>query len=324
MKCVILAGGSGERFWPLSTLDLPKQFLKLFGEKSLLRQTFERLSFEVPPHDIFVVTNKRYVDMTARELPELPKENIIPEPERKNTAPACTLASLMFGEEEILFVAPSDHYIPETERFWDHVKAAKDFLEDHEGIMTFGILPTRVETGYGYIEVGERVADGVFKAVRFHEKPDHDTASFYVQSGNYLWNSGMFMYRVGYFVEQMKKHAPQVIEPFLSKRDLVEVYREVPSVSIDHALMEKADRIYVMRANFTWSDVGNFKSLKELGMKSSGHVILRDSENVFALTTKPTVVIGVKDVVIVESEHGILVCDMEQTEKIRNVLKDHT
>ncbi|MBC7121821.1 MAG: mannose-1-phosphate guanylyltransferase, partial [Pseudothermotoga sp.] len=177
------------------------------------------------------------------------------------------------------------------------------------------------ETAYGYIEAGERIDENIFEVIKFHEKPDHQTALSYLEKGNYFWNSGMFMYKAGYFTEQMKKHAPQVIEPFLKKKDLEQIYQEVPSISIDYALMEKADRIIMVKADFVWSDVGNFNSLKDLGVKNSQLTVVMNGENLFVKTSKPAIVIGVSDVVIVENENGILVCKMDQIDKIREALK---
>jgi mannose-1-phosphate guanylyltransferase len=319
MKTIILAGGSGERFWPLSTTETPKQFLKLFGEKTLLRQTFERLSFKASPKDIYIVTHRNYKEKTLSEIPELPEENILLEPSKKNTAPACTFASLNFQNNETIFIVPADHYIPQTEKFWHCVEKAQRFLEDHEGIITFGIVPSRPETSYGYIEIDEQIEQDIFSVKLFREKPNYETAVEYVNSGSFYWNSGMFMYKKDYFVEQMKKHAPQVIEPFLNQTDIESVYQKVPSVSIDYALMEKADRIYMVKSDFIWSDVGNFKSLKDLGIKNSPGVVLIDS-NAFVKTTKPTMVIGLKDIIVVETENGILIADEKQLERIKEGL----
>ena len=161
MKSIILAGGSGERFWPLSTKDTPKQFLKLFADKTLIRQTFERLSYRLSPEDIYVVTNRMYAEKTYEELPEVPKGNILLEPLKKNTAPACTFAALQFDDNEIVFIVPADQYIPDVEKFWNAVELAEEFVQHNEGIITFGIVPTRPETGYGYIEVDDEIADFV-------------------------------------------------------------------------------------------------------------------------------------------------------------------
>ncbi|MEJ5258283.1 MAG: sugar phosphate nucleotidyltransferase [Fervidobacterium sp.] len=193
-------------------------------------------------------------------------------------------------------------------------------VENSEGIVTFGIVPTRPEMGYGYIEVDEKLNEKVYSVKMFREKPSYETAVEYVSSGRFFWNSGMFMWKKRYFVEQMKKHAKEVIEPFLTLEGIEEIYTKVPSISIDYALMEKADKIYTIKADFVWSDVGNWKSLQELGVKNSPNTVLIDS-NAFVQTTKPTIVIGVNNVVVVETENGILVADESQLEKIREALK---
>ncbi|KAF2958590.1 hypothetical protein AS159_02575 [Thermotoga sp. Ku-13t] len=230
MKTVILAGGSGDRFWLLSTAQVPKQFLKLFAEKTLLRQTFERLSFKVNIDDIYIVTNKIYEQATYSELPEMPKKNILLEPSKKNTAPACTFASLNFPGDETIFIVPADHHIPDTEKFWQTVEKTQKFVENHEGIITFGISPSRPETGYGYIEIEKQIEQDVFSVKMFREKPNYETAVEYINSRKFFWNSGMFMYKNSYFINQMKKHAPQVIVPFLQQTDIESIYQKLPSM----------------------------------------------------------------------------------------------
>jgi len=320
MKAVILAGGSGERFWPLSTKDTPKQFLKLFADKTLIRQTFERLSYRLSPEDVYVVTNQMYAHKTYEELPEVPKENILLELLKKNTAPACTWATLQFDDEETIFIVPADHFIPDVEKFWNAVELAEKFLQDKEGIITFGIVPTRPETGYGYIEVESEISDNVYSVKMFREKPNYETAVEYLNSGRFFWNSGMFMWKKKYFLKQMRKHSKDVLEPFFEYKSIEETYEKVPSISIDYALMEKADKIYTIKADFVWSDVGSFRS-KELGVSNSKNSVTVDSQNAFVLTTKPTIVIEIDDIIVVESENGILVCKAEEVEKIRKAVK---
>ncbi|MEN3041746.1 MAG: mannose-1-phosphate guanylyltransferase [Fervidobacterium sp.] len=321
MKVVILAGGSGERFWPLSTSQTPKQFLKLFSEKSLIRETFDRINYFVNLKDIFVVTNEVYAKQTYDELSELPKENVLLEPLKKNTAPACTFATLKANDGEIILIVPADHYIPDKETFWNSIEVGVKLLEKEDGIITFGIVPTRPETGYGYIEVDSYISESVARVKRFHEKPRYEVAVDYLESGNFFWNSGMFMWKKEYFINQMKKHAPKVITPFLNSNNMFEIYNTVPSISIDYALMEKADNIFVIKAQFSWSDVGNWKSLEEIGVKNSDRSVVIDGENVFVKSTKPTIVIGVSDIVVVETENGILVADKKDLEKIREGIK---
>ncbi len=321
MKVIILAGGTGERFWPLSTNHTPKQFLKLFSDKTLLRETFERIAYKINVSDIYVVTNVMYEKETAEELYELPKENILLEPIKKNTAPACTFGTLKAEDDEVVLVVPADHYIPDKVAFWNVMERGNSILGSQDGIVTFGIVPTRPETGYGYIEAGEECEESVMVAKKFHEKPRYEVAVDYLDAGNFFWNSGMFMWKKGYFVSQMKKHASDVIEPFLTGNDIDEIYNTVPSISIDYALMEKADKILVVKASFVWSDVGNWKSLEEIGITSSERVVTIDGENVFVRTTKPTMVLGLSDIIVIETDNGILVSDKKDLEKIREGLR---
>lgn len=321
MKVIILAGGTGERFWPLSTNHTPKQFLKLFSDKTLLRETFERIAYKINVSDIYVVTNVMYEKETAEELYELPKENILLEPIKKNTAPACTFGTLKAEDDEVVLIVPADHYIPDKVAFWNAMERGNSILERQDGIVTFGIVPTRPETGYGYIEASEECEESVMVAKKFHEKPRYEVAVDYLDAGDFFWNSGMFMWKKGYFVSQMKKHASDVIEPFLTGNDIDEIYNTVPSISIDYALMEKADKILVVKASFVWSDVGNWKSLEEIGITSSESVVTIDGENVFVRTTKPTMVLGLSDIIVIETDNGILVSDKKDLEKIREGLR---
>jgi mannose-1-phosphate guanylyltransferase len=324
LKVIILAGGSGERFWPLSTPEMPKQFLKLFGNKTLLRQTFERISQEIPVEDIFVVTSIKYEKQTQRELPELPEHNILLEPLKKNTAPACVYGTLKTtkNDDETIFVVPADHYIPDTDKFWECVKKAEEFLnKQKEGIITFGIVPTRPETGYGYIEISSEIEQDIFEVKIFREKPNYETAVEYINSGNFYWNSGMFMWKKEYFIAQMKKHSPEIINPFLQEELIEKIYERIEAISIDYALMEKADRIYLVKSDFIWSDVGNWRSLKELGVENSKNTVLIDS-NAFVQTTKPTMVIGLNNIIVVETENGILITDEKQLERIREGMRN--
>ena len=316
LKILILAGGSGERFWPLSTPDKPKQFLKLFNEKSLLRNTFERFIEFVKVEDIFVVTNERYVEKIKEELPEIHEENIISEPERNNTAPAITFSILNMKDDPVVLVVPADHYIPDVEKFLKSVEIGIEFLQENpEALITFGIVPDRPETGYGYIERGEKVKDGVYKVKMFREKPSYEVAKEFVESGNFYWNSGIFLWKKSAFFKEMEKHAVDVLKPLREKGK--EGYSEVPSISIDYALMEKSDNVYVVEADFEWSDVGNWLSLMEIGFKGSDKVVKVDSERVFVISGKPVLVVGIDDVIVVENENGILVASMKDMERIR-------
>jgi mannose-1-phosphate guanylyltransferase len=328
MQTIILAGGSGERFWPLSTKETPKQFLKLFGDKSLIRQTYERLEGFVKPEDVFVITSHKDRERTMKEIPELSERNILGEPFRRNTAAACMSGTLMASDGEMILVLPADHRIPDKESFWKFIKQAERGAEEFGGLFTFGIKPTRPETGYGYIEAGEKFSDDVLKAVRFREKPNKEIAEEYLESGNFFWNSGMFLWKKECFIREMQKCSPEVfnaleqMNPFDSE-SVEDCYEHTASISIDYALMEKSEHVRIIPVDLEWSDVGNWESIRELeGYSSeSERVCLIDSERIFVSSQsgKKIGVIGLNNIVVVETDEGILVCREEDCQKVREV-----
>jgi len=328
MQIIILAGGSGERFWPLSTKETPKQFLKLFGDKSLIRQTYERLEGFVKPEDVFVVTSQKDRERTTREIPELPEKNILGEPFRRNTAAACMAGTLMASEGETVLVLPADHRIPNKETFWKFIRYAEAGAEDFGGLFTFGIKPTRPETGYGYIEAGEMFNENILKAARFREKPSREAAEEYLKQGNFFWNSGMFLWKREDFLKEMEKCSPDVFYPLekMNPFDRVSVedcYGNCASISIDYALMEKSEHVRVVPVELEWSDVGNWESIRELEgyAESSEKNCFVDAENVFVKSQsgKKVGIIGLSDIVVVETDEGILVCREEDCQKVREV-----
>ena len=329
MKAIILAGGSGERFWPLSTPEKPKQFLEIFSDKSLIRETFERLNYKLEPKDIFVVTAEKHREQTLKELPELGIGNVILEPVARNTAPACFVGSLVAEEDEVVFFLPADHYIPNKEKFWEVVERGIKAAEGNNGLVTMGIKPTRPETGYGYIEAGEEVGNGVMKVDNFREKPNHETALEYLKEGNYYWNSGMFLWKKDVFLEEMKRYNEDIYNTLkdINPKDVEEirkVYSDLRKISIDYALMEKSERVFTIMADYEWSDVGNWVSVREMEGYSDGkdNVHLVDSENVFVKSNKNVGVVGVDGVVIIETENGILVAKEDRVNDIREVYQN--
>jgi mannose-1-phosphate guanylyltransferase len=260
---VILAGGAGTRLYPLSSDDNPKQFLKLFEGRSLLQKTFDRLTPLVDADAIFVSTNDRYRGKCVEQLTALPEENVITEPARRNTGPAialCTFAiQRRLGDCVIAFL-PSDHYIGDETEFTRVMARAFDYAEAHEELVTIGIEPTEPNTGFGYLELGEEIEPDVVRLKRFTEKPSRERAEQFVRAGNYAWNGGIFAWRAEVFRRELQRVAPQIARVTASN------YDDMPSISIDYALMEKASRVATVRGDFGWSDVGSFEALQRVGI----------------------------------------------------------
>lgn len=328
MKAVILAGGSGERFWPLSTIETPKQFLTLFGETTLIEQTYERIRMRFDPKDIIIITSRDHSERTRELLRDLPGENVIGEPVRRNTAPACAAGALASGRDEILLVVPADHRIPDPENFWKAFDTGMNVLNKRGGLLTFGIEPSRADTGYGYIESGDRITDGVFDVKRFVEKPDGPAAEEMLRKGGFFWNSGMFMWKAGEFLDELKRCSPDIMDPMeaLDPRDpsqMEMVYPNLPSRSVDYAVMEISSRIMMISGSFEWSDVGNWSSIQELEGYSvdDQYKILVDSERIFVRSgiNRPVGIIGLEGVIVIDSENGLLICSEKHVQKVREI-----
>ncbi|SHE41903.1 mannose-1-phosphate guanylyltransferase (GDP) [Marinitoga hydrogenitolerans DSM 16785] len=328
MKAIILAGGSGERFWPLSTSKKPKQFLKIFSEKSLIRETFERLNYKLEPKDIYVVTAENYKEETLNEIPELNEKNVLLEPVARNTAPACFLGTLVADENEVVFILPADHYIPNKEKFWKTVESGILAAKKYNGLITMGINPTRPETGYGYIEAENELGNSIMKVRNFKEKPDFNTALKYLKEGNYYWNSGMFFWKKEVFLDEMKTYNEDI---YKDMKDLdpnnIELlhkkYQSIRKISIDYALMEKSNRVYMVKAEYEWSDVGNWVSVREMEGYSDNNenVHLVDSKNVYVKTDKNVGIVGLKNIIVIDTENGLLIAKEDKINDIREIVK---
>ena len=342
---LIMAGGSGTRFWPRSRVAKPKQYLGLFGNKSLLQSTIKRFETFTDDENIYIVSNKNQAEVLEQQTTQLPPENLIYEPVGKNTLPCIGLAAL-FAEKEnpdgIMVVSPSDHLINNTELFRDTVLAAAKIAEEKDGIVTIGITPTYPATGYGYVQTAEDITGGEkirqFKVERFVEKPDEKTATSYLEQGGFYWNSGLFIFKVSVFLEAVKQFAPDLyadlrkIQADLGKptyeQTLDTIYRAVQSISVDYGIMEHAKNIYLVEGNFDWNDLGGWESVyqvdekDEKGNVKNGEVILEGVNNSYVHADNSLVaVIGLEDVVVVQEGNAVLVCKRDKTEEVKRIVE---
>jgi mannose-1-phosphate guanylyltransferase len=348
---VIMAGGSGTRFWPLSRKDRPKQFLPLAGDEPLLAATVARLPPLAKAKETFVVCGPAHAAAARRMLPKLPEQNFIVEPCARNTAPCVGLAAVPVAgrdPEGIMAMLPADHHISRPGAFRDAIAAAAE-LAGRGAIATIGIKPSRPETGYGYLKIGPRVAargrkgkGPAHKVERFVEKPDLVTAARYLADGGYLWNSGIFAFRADVILEEIRRAMPVLGEQLDTiaaafgtpayKKTLARVFTECPSISIDYGVMEKSKRIAVVPADFGWSDVGSFAALPDvrptdrLGNVAEGDAVVVDSHNavVIARGGRPVAVVGLDDVIVVDAGDAVLVCRRDRAQDVRQAVEELT
>jgi len=334
MKMIIMAGGSGARLWPLSRTYFPKQFLKLPGmEDSIFQLTIKRCQLMGSLEDLYIVTSESYHSLINQQLEEinakLPDEQILLEPQAKNTLPAILYAveAIRKKGDDICAVFASDHVIPQPEILADTILRSSKVAE--KGFLCFGITPTHPDTGFGYIKPGVPI-DGGYEVSEFKEKPDYNTARDYVKSG-YLWNSGIFMFHSAMFYDAVKKYNPEVFDAFQAET-AEEKFSKTPSISVDYGLIEKMEKVYCVPMKMEWKDIGNFAALSEkynIEKDKNGNVcynneILHDSYGNFCLTTngKTIALIGVNDLVVIEQEDALLICHKDQTQKVKDVVDE--
>ncbi|MBW2585570.1 MAG: mannose-1-phosphate guanylyltransferase [Deltaproteobacteria bacterium] len=338
---VIMAGGSGTRFWPLSRSTRPKQLLALGpDDRSLLRATAERVWDTLPTERTFVVTSEQLREQVAQELPELQPHQILAEPVGRNTAPCVGWAAThlkRLDEDAIMCVLPADHYISDAEAYVDTLQRGLD-AATHGDYVTIGIRPTRAETGYGYIEVGSELDPGVFRARRFVEKPNRQRAEQFVANGGFLWNSGMFFFLASRILEAIDQHLPGLGQELQrydaaaragNEADLIKkTYATLPAVSIDHGIMEKVDAVSVVPGSFEWSDLGSWTSAWELAPQDDHANVLPEggiafdasSNYVAAPEGKLVALVGVNDLVVVDSGDALLVVPKDRAQDVREIV----
>ncbi len=332
MKTVVLimAGGRGERFWPLSRIANPKQFLSLQDDgESMIQKTVNRILPLVDIKDVFILTNELYKDKVLEHLPNLPRENIVLEPVMRNTAPAIELGLEKVKEkyeDAAIVVLPSDHLIADENEFRKVIKKGVEFVSENKAIITIGITPNEPNTGYGYIKLGN--GKGIYKVDGFKEKPQLEVAKQYLKDGGYVWNAGMFIFSIKTMDEAFQKFLPKQYE-IISKD--TSRFNEVESISIDYGVMEKADNIYCTPGDFGWDDVGSFLALERINPMDKNENVIQNKD-VVTLDTKGTIIkgtnkkliatYGVNDLIIVETDDVILVADKNKTSDMKKLIEE--
>lgn len=339
---IIMAGGVGSRFWPVSTTDFPKQFHDMLGAGyTLIQKTFSRLSKLVPPENILVLTNERYNDLVLKQLPLIKPEQVLLEPAMRNTAPCILYASLKIQKQNpnaVMVVAPSDHWIEDENEFAMNLKNCFDYCANNDALMTLGIQPTFPNTGFGYIEYDKSDENAIKKVNQFREKPNYETAKSFLEQGNFLWNGGIFIWSVDAITSSFEKFQPQMNALFqkgissyntASEQDFInENYNDAEDISIDYAIMENAKNVFVLPATFDWNDLGTWGSLHDKLDKDGNNntvvnatVILENASNniIRSEAEKLVVIDGLHDYIIVDNENVLLIYPKSKEQDIKRI-----
>ncbi|WP_417871544.1 mannose-1-phosphate guanylyltransferase [Winogradskyella sp.] len=342
---ILMAGGVGSRFWPVSTQNFPKQFHDMLGTgDTLIQKTFNRLAKLIPEENIFILTNERYNDLVFEQLPSVTKRQVVLEPAMRNTAPCILYASLKIQKENenaVMIVAPSDHWIEDEEAFSNNVQTAFDYCESNDALMTLGITPTFPNTGYGYIEYNKSSEEDIKPVNQFREKPDYETAKSFLAQGNFLWNAGIFMWSAKSVVEAFQRNQPELYQLFESGYNVYNTefeddfikdnYPKAENISVDYALMEKSNNVYVIPATFDWNDLGTWGSLYDKLDKDTNdnavvnaRVLAEDASGNMIRSKKDKIVVvdGLKDYIIVDKDEVLLIFPKAKEQDIKKVLQN--
>lgn len=344
--CLIMSGGIGSRFWPASRELKPKQFLDFLGMgKTLLRLTFERMAALIPVENIIVVTSTSYKEMTMQELPELSENQILLEPIRRNTAPCIAYATYHIkarNPNANIVVAPADHLVLDVHTFESVIKKGLKFVSQNDALLTIGILPSRPETGYGYIQFDDNeMIENISKVKTFTEKPNLEIAKMFVNSGEFFWNAGIFLWNINSIIEAFREYLPEIYSIFEEGKSnfgtpneqtfINEAYAYCTNISIDFGILENAKNVYVIGADFGWSDVGTWGSLHELCEKDNENnavinknaLVYNSKNNIISVPKDKLVVVqGLEDYIIVESDNVLLICQRKEEQKIKEFVTD--
>ncbi|PKA83428.1 mannose-1-phosphate guanylyltransferase [Ulvibacter sp. MAR_2010_11] len=342
---VIMAGGIGSRFWPVSTQEFPKQFHDMLGTgQTLLQKTFSRLNAIVPAENIYILTNDRYLDLTLSQLPEITTKQVVLEPAMRNTAPCILMSALKIQKENpdaLMLVAPSDHWIEDEAAFIEDVQTCFKACEEDNILMTLGIQPTFPNTGYGYIESDKSSDNSIKKVKQFREKPDYETARQFIAEGNFLWNAGIFLWSVESITAAFQKETPTMYtlfadgSPFYNtdneKEFVATHYEKAENISIDYAIMEKSDNVLVKQASFDWNDLGTWGALHDkMTTDASQNAVVRATPHlkdamgnmIYTASEKLVVIEGISDYIIVDKENVLLIYPKEKEQNIKNLSKE--
>lgn len=342
LYAIIMAGGVGSRFWPNSTKKTPKHLINIIGDSTLIQDTVKRLEGIINNECIYIVTNSIQKEEVERQLTSIPRENIISEPFGRNTAACIGLASVIIrkkDKEAVTVVLPSDHIIHDNEEFRKSILSAAEFAIESDGLITIGINPSKPETGYGYIQIDDRsVKDNIYKVLTFAEKPNYATAIRFIESGDFFWNSGIFIWKIDSILNQIKSLLPDLYEGLIKIENAIGnpgyedtlnmVYGQLRKLSIDYGIMENSKRVYLTKGNFRWSDVGSWDEVYRISEKDNNGNVLKGMiytdmvlDSFIHSEDKFTAVIGVDNLVIINSADALLVCRKDKSQKVKKVVE---